>query len=128
RLKSLVESEVKNAIVSNTETSGVILKCDTIGSLEAITDLLKKADVPIRLADIGNITRRDIIEASAVKESDRYLGVVLGFSVKVLEDAQKEAQEREVMIFNEQIIYNLVRSYTDWVAYQKEHEESILFN
>jgi translation initiation factor 5B len=128
RLKSLVESEVKNAIVSNTETTGVILKCDTIGSLEAVTDLLKKANVAIRMADIGNITRRDVIEAAAVRENSRYLGVVLGFSVKVLDDAQKEAQNRAVKIFNEQIIYNLVRSYTDWVTYQREHEESILFN
>jgi translation initiation factor 5B len=127
-LKSLVESEINTAIVSNTETSGVVLKCDTIGSLEAITDLLRKAQVPIRMADIGNIIRRDVVEASAVKENDRYLGVVLGFNVKVLEDAQKESHEREVKIFNEQIIYNLVRSYTDWVAYQREHEESILFN
>jgi translation initiation factor 5B len=127
-LKSLVESEVKNAIVSNTQTSGVILKCDTIGSLEAILDLLKKANVAIRIADIGNITRRDVVEAAAVRENDRYLGVLLGFNVKVLEDAQKEAQDRGVKIFNEQIIYNLVRSYTDWVAYQREHEELIMFN
>ena len=128
RLKLLVESEVKNAIVSNTQTSGVVLKCDTLGSLEAIVDLLKKANVAIRMADIGNITRRDVVEAAAVKENDRYLGVLLGFSVKVLEDAQKEAQDRGVKIFNEQIIYNLVRSYTDWVTYQREHEELILFN
>ena len=128
RLKSLVESEVKNAIVSNNQTSGVVLKCDTIGSLEAIVDLLKKANVAIRMADIGNITRRDIVEAAAVKENDRYLGVMLGFNVKVLEDAQKEAQDRGVKIFNEQIIYNLVRSYTDWVTYQREHEELIIFN
>ena len=80
------------------------------------------------MADIGNITRRDIIEASAVRENDRYLGVVLGFNVKVLDDAEREAQDRSVKVFNEQIIYNLVRSYTDWVTYQKEHEESILFN
>jgi translation initiation factor 5B len=128
RLKLLVESEVKNAIVSNTQTSGVILKCDTIGSLEAIVDLLKKANVAVRMADIGNITRRDIVEAAAVKENDRYFGVLLGFNVKVLEDAQKEAQDRGVKIFNEQIIYNLVRSYTDWVAYQREHEDLIIFN
>ncbi|MDQ3882528.1 MAG: translation initiation factor IF-2 [Thermoproteota archaeon] len=127
-LKSLVESEVKNAIVSNTQSNGVVLKCDTIGSLEAIVDLLKKANVAIRMADIGNITRRDVVEAAAVRENDRYLGVLLGFNVKVLEDAQKEAQDRGVKIFNEQIIYNLVRSYTDWVAYQREHEESIMFN
>jgi len=128
RLKLLVESEVKNAFVSNTDSHGVTLKCDTIGSLEAVTDLLKKANVPIRVADIGNITRRDVIEAAAVRENDRYLGVVLGFSVKVLEDAEREAQDHGVKVFNEQIIYNLVRSYTDWVTYQKEHEESILFN
>ncbi len=128
RLTSLVEGEVKSAIVSNTNTTGIILKCDTIGSLEAIIDLLKKESVSIRTADIGNITRRDIIEAAAVRESDRYIGVVLGFNVKVLDDAEKESLDRNVKIFNERIIYNLVRSYTDWVTYQKEHEESILFN
>src|SRR3712207_9046834 len=71
---------------------------------------------------------RSVVEAAAVRENDRYLGVLLGFNVKVLEDAQKEAQDRGVKIFNEQIIYNLVRSYTDWVTYQREHEELILFN
>jgi translation initiation factor 5B len=128
KFKPLVEYEIAGAILTDTNTNGIILRCDTIGSLEAIRDMLKKASVPIQLADIGHITRRDIIAASAVKEKDRYLGVVLGFNIKVLDDASKEAQERNVKIFNEQIIYNLVRSYLDWVKYQKEHEESILFN
>jgi translation initiation factor 5B len=126
-LKQMIESEVKSAILS-TDSNGIILRCDTIGSIEAITDLLKRADIPVRSADIGNITRRDIIEASAVREKDRYLGVVLGFNVKVLDDAEKESYERNIKIFNERIIYNLVRNYTEWVTYQREHEESILFN
>jgi translation initiation factor 5B len=128
RLKPIVESEIKSAIINNTDSNGVILRCDTIGSIEAIMDLLKKANVPVQSADIGQITRRDVIAASAVKEKDRYLGVILGFNARVLDDAQKESQERGVKIFNEQIIYNLVRTYTDWVTYQREHEESILFN
>ena len=127
RLKIMVESEIKSAII-NTDSNGVILRCDTIGSIEAIMDLLKKANIPIQSADIGHITRRDVIAASAVKEKDRYVGVLLGFNVKVLDDAQKESQERGVKIFNERIIYNLVRNYTDWVTYQKEHEHSIIFN
>jgi translation initiation factor 5B len=127
RLKIMVESEIKSAII-NTDSNGVILRCDTIGSIEAIMDLLKKANIPIQSADIGHITRRDVIAASAVKEKDRYVGVLLGFNVKVLDDAQKESHERGVKIFNERIIYNLVRSYTDWVTYQKEHEYSIIFN
>ena len=34
RLKSLVESEIKAAII-RTDSNGIVLRCDTIGSLEA---------------------------------------------------------------------------------------------
>jgi translation initiation factor 5B len=128
RLRSIVEDEIKNTIIADTNTQGVILRSDTIGSIEAIRDMLRKADIPIQKADIGSITRRDVLASSAVKEKNRFLGVVLGFNVKILEEAYREAQERGIQIFSEKIIYNLVRNYTDWVNYQKEHEESILFN
>lgn len=127
RLRSLVESEIKSAII-RTDSNGIVLRCDTIGSLEATVDLLRKDKIPIQSADIGHITRRDVLAASAVKEKDRYIGVILGFNVRVLDEAEREASERGIKIFNEKIIYNLVRSYTDWVSYQKEHEDSILFN
>ncbi|MGE0243090.1 MAG: translation initiation factor IF-2 [Nitrososphaeraceae archaeon] len=128
KIRHLIESEVKDTFINNTNSLGVILKCDTIGSLEAIIDMLKKENIPIQTADIGNITRRDVLASSAVRDKDRYLGVVLGFNVKVLEDAKKESTERQLQIFNEPIIYNLVRNYTDWVNYQKEHADSIIFN
>jgi translation initiation factor 5B len=128
RLRPVVEDEIKNTVVADNETQGVILRCDTIGSLEAIRDMLGKAEIPIQKADIGHITRRDVLAASAVKEKNRYLGVVLGFNVKILDEASREAQERGIQVFNEKVIYSLVRNYTDWVNYQREHEESILFN
>jgi translation initiation factor 5B len=127
RLRTIVEAEIKNTFVSK-DIHGVTLKCDTIGSIEAISDLLVKQKVPIRIADIGHVTKRDVIEASAVKEKDRYLGVILAFNVRVLDEAAKEAQERQVMIFDDKIIYNLVRSYFDWTAYQKDHQDVIMFN
>jgi translation initiation factor aIF-2/yIF-2 len=127
RLRSNIETEIKSAIIQ-TESNGIILRCDTIGSIEAITELLKKENIPVRSADLGNITRRDILSASAVREKDRYLGVVLGFNVKVLEEAEKEAYERRIKIFNEKIIYNLVRNYSEWVTYERVHEDSIIFN
>jgi translation initiation factor 5B len=127
KLKASVDSEIRSAIIQ-TESNGIILRCDTIGSIEAITELLKKENIPIRAADLGIITRRDILSAAAVREKDRYLGVVLGFNVKVLEEAEKEAFERKIKIFNEKIIYNLVRSYSEWVDYEKLHSDSIIFN
>lgn len=126
-IRHFIESEVKGTFINNTNALGVILRCDTIGSLEAIIDMLKKENIPIQSADIGHITRRDVLAAHAVKDKDRYLGVILGFNVKVLDDAKKEAAEREVHIFNEKVIYNLVRNYTDWIKYQKEHADSIMF-
>ncbi|MGI0102287.1 MAG: translation initiation factor IF-2, partial [Nitrosotalea sp.] len=56
--KKLIESEMKSVFVK-TDKKGVILKCDTIGSLEAITDMLKRQSVPVSMADIGPVTRRD---------------------------------------------------------------------
>lgn len=126
-IRRFIESEVKGTFINNTNSLGVILRCDTIGSLEAIIDMLKKENISIQSADIGHITRRDVLAAHAVKDKDRYLGVILGFNVKVLDDAKKEAGERQVHIFNEKVIYNLVRNYTDWVKYQKEHADSIMF-
>jgi translation initiation factor 5B len=128
KLKPIIEEEINSTIIADTNTQGIILRCDTIGSLEAIRDMLRKEDIPIQKADIGHIIRRDVLAASAVKEKNRYLGVILGFNIKILEEANREAQERGIPIFSERIIYNLVRNYTDWVNYQKEHEESILFN
>ncbi len=128
KIRHLIESEVKGTFINNTNSLGVILRCDTIGSLEAIIDMLRKENIPIQTADIGHIIRRDVLASSAVKEKNRYLGAILGFNVKVLDDAKKESAEREVQIFNEKIIYNLVRNYTDWVQYQKEHADSIIFN
>ena len=126
-IRHFIESEVKGTFINNTNALGVILRCDTIGSLEAIIDMLKKENIPIQTADIGHITRRDVLAAHAVKDKDRYLGVILGFNVKILDEAKKEAAEREVYIFNEKVIYNLVRNYTDWIKYQKEHADSIMF-
>ncbi len=60
-IKKIVESEVKSVIV-NTDSNGVILRCDTIGSIEAISEMLKRDKIPIRSSDIGQISRRDVID------------------------------------------------------------------
>ena len=39
----------------------LLSKCDTIGSLEAIVEMLRRSQVPIAKADIGPVNRRDIM-------------------------------------------------------------------
>lgn len=126
RLRQMLESEVRGLVIS-TDRIGVVLKCDTLGSLEAITEMLKRSSIPIRIADIGHVTKRDVVEASTVREKDRYMGVILAFNVKVLQDAQEEADARNVKIFTDKVIYNLVESYRQWVEQEREREESTIF-
>jgi translation initiation factor 5B len=121
-IKAAVESEVKQVMISS-DINGVILKADTLGSLEAIIEMLKARGVPIKRADIGPVTRRDVVEASTVKKNDRFRGVVLAFSVKPLPDAEQAVLDSGVNVFSDQIIYSLIDNYLAWVDQEREAEQ-----
>ena len=124
--KKIIEDEMQSVFIS-TETNGVILKCDAIGSLEAITEMLRRQQIPISKADIGSVTHRDVLEAMATKENDRHLGVILAFNVKVLQDAETEADNNHIKVFTDKIIYSLIDTYTQWVDDDKADEENSVF-
>ena len=122
-----IESEMKSMFI-DTETNGVILKCDTIGSLEARVEMLKRSQVPVAKADIGPVNRRDVIEAKAIKEKDRHLGIVLAFNVKVLPDAKDESEDSHIKIFEDKVIYSLIDNYNAWVEEDTANAEDAIFS
>ena len=115
----LVSEELGQIRVA-TDIHGVVLKTDTLGSLEAIAEILKQNKVPIRLADVGDVSKRDVTEAAVVKEHEMLYGVALAFNVKTLPDAEKEAIDRGVLIFEHNIIYHLIDDYLDWMKSTEE--------
>ncbi len=115
----LVSEEVEQ-IKIDTELDGVVLKTDALGSLEAIAESLKRNNVQIKVADVGDVSRRDVTEAAVVKENEPLHGVILAFNVKVLPDAAEEARNRDVPIFNHKTIYNLIDDYLQWVKQEEE--------
>ena len=125
-LKKTIESEMRSVFIT-TETDGVIVKCDTIGSLEAVVSMLQDRHIPIAKADIGPISKRDVIDAKAVKENNRHLGVVIAFNVKTLPDAQNEADKYHIKMFNDNVIYNLLDMYTSWVEEDTANQEDSIF-
>ena len=88
-----------------------MLKTDTLGSLEAVTESLSRHGVQIRLADIGDVSKRDVAEVEAVSQEDRLLGVVLAFNVKILPDAEEEANNAGIPIFKSDVIYHMLEDY-----------------
>jgi translation initiation factor 5B len=115
----MVLEEVEKLRIA-TDIEGVVLKTDTLGSLEAIAEILRNNSVPIRLADVGDVSKRDVTEAAVVKEHEPLYGAVLAFNSKVLPDAQIEAHNRGVPVFEHNVIYHLVDNYLDWMKKEQE--------
>jgi translation initiation factor 5B len=109
------------------EIDGVIVKADTLGSLEAMAEILKANNIQVRSADIGDISKRDVIEASVVKQREPLVGAILAFGVKTLPDAENEAETNGIKIFNDPIIYNLIDNYIEWVKEKRERKSEAEF-
>ena len=119
-VKNEIESEIKSIFVE-TDSVGIIVKADTLGSLEAIVDTLKENDISISTADTGMVSRKDVVKAQVITETDKYLGSILAFGVKVLDDAKDEANKNGIRIFSQPVLYDLVDEYRDWVTSDKEN-------
>jgi translation initiation factor 5B len=113
-LERKVLGEIESVKVS-TDRTGVIVKADALGSLEALTTSLSVSKVPVRLADVGEISRRDVVEAEVVRAKDPHLAAILGFNVRLLPDAEEEIKEAGIPVFRGDIIYRVLEDYSRWV-------------
>lgn len=109
-------------ITIHTNDNGVMAKADTLGSLEALVNLLQSMDIPIRTAEIGDVSKRDVINASIVQQEDPSHGVIIAFNVKVHPTAQEELANSEIKLFSGNVIYQITEEYDLWIK-NKEKEQ-----
>jgi translation initiation factor 5B len=119
-LKAEMEKELNNIVVK-TDNMGVIVKAGSIGGLEALLRMLEERGVPVRQADIGEISKNDIVDAQVVGDHDPYLGAILGFDSKVLPEAKEYVGTSP--IFVSAIIYEVIDNYVNWAAAKKDADE-----
>jgi translation initiation factor 5B len=103
------------------DDQGIIIKADTIGSLEALIKESREKDIKIRKAEIGNVSKRDIIEADATLDPLNKL--IFAFNVKILPEAKEGHANSSVTIFNEDVIYTIMENYDEWVDKKKSEIE-----
>lgn len=120
--KAEIRTEIEEVRIA-TQSVGIIVKADTLGSLEALVNMLAKEGVAIRKAEVGDISRRDVVEAEAIKDEVPTQAVILGFNVNVLKDAEERAAQSNVQIFQGKITYKLIEDYKTWVFAEKEREK-----
>ncbi|MDK2849463.1 MAG: translation initiation factor [Candidatus Woesearchaeota archaeon] len=100
-------------VLFETDKDGILVKADSLGSLEALLTLLRENNIPVRKSGLGNITKKDIIEAKSLKERDELLGVILGFNVGCIDDPQ------DIEIISDNIIYRIIDRYNEWLEMKK---------
>ena len=115
--------EIKEQSKVNIELDkdGIFIKADTIGSLEALVKESRDKGIHIRKAEIGNVSKRDIVEASAyINPLEK---VIFSFNVKVLPEAKEELAGTNVTLFDEDVIYTIMENYDVWVEKKKAELE-----
>ncbi|HLC56118.1 MAG TPA: translation initiation factor IF-2 [Candidatus Nanoarchaeia archaeon] len=112
KISKEVREEV-SAVLIETTKDGIIVKADSLGSLEALISLLKENEIKIKHASIGNINKKDIQEAlSSNDESDR---IILAFNVKQID------KNKDVKVINHDVIYKIIEEYDKYI-YQKRKD------
>ncbi|MDP2656256.1 MAG: translation initiation factor IF-2 [bacterium] len=104
---AVVVTPKKSKAKDHMPSVNIILKADTLGSLEAIANSLLKTDHPevkinITVKDIGNITSSDVLNAEATGS------YIAGFHVSAHPSANEMAVEKNVEIRYYKVIYELL--------------------
>ncbi len=105
-----VEEEMESVDFS-TSKEGVVVKADSLGSLEAIMAELERNDIPVKKAEVGKVTKVDVIDADP--EEPEYRSI-FGFNVATTEQGKEELRSKGVEFFSGHVIYEIVEEYTEW--------------
>jgi len=113
----IAEVKKQTKIEFELDEQGILIKADTIGSLEALIKESRDKGIKIRKGDIGNVSKRDIIEADA--SIDPLNKLIFAFNVKILPEAKEELSNADITIFNEDVIYTIMENYDEWIEKKK---------
>ena len=102
-----------------TDKSGIVVKADSLGSLEALLTLLRQSNIQIVKAGIGSINKSDLAAAKANLEINELDAIILGFNVELDEDI---VERGKVKILTDQVVYKLIENLEAW---RKEKQSEI---
>jgi translation initiation factor 5B len=117
--ESQIAQEIQDVFMG--DGSGVVLKADSIGSIEAISKLLKSDGFKIAKKAIGDVTKRDVIDMFTMSAADPTSAAILAFNVSIDADAQEASQASNVTILQNNVIYGLIDDYKKFVE-RRQHD------
>ena len=110
KVKDEIKKEVSE-VLTLTDDEGIVVKADSLGSLEAVEKLLRENGIKIKKASIGSITKKDVVDAEASFESSPMDAVIVGFNV---ENSEGVKPTEKVNIIKAEIIYRIIDELKKW--------------
>jgi len=131
----LVKEEIRREmeeIKVKLSPEGLLIKADTIGALEAICNELEVKEIGVMRAEVGPVSRHDLVEAETIKKET--YRVLLAFNSPLLPDAVDMVRDPAfpVKVFEGRVIYKLIDDYVTWkddlqrTAEKKRFEQVIM--
>lgn len=115
-----LQKEIDQVLIE-TDKEGLVVKADSLGSLEALLVMLKEKKIPVKSASIGNITKKDISKADSGE--DAFTKIILGFNALITPDAEDFLKDKEVKVIIKEVIYHLLESYEKYIEELKKKIE-----
>jgi len=103
------------------DNEGIIVKADSLGSLEALLILLKQEGIKVCKAGIGKIDKKDVISANTNFKIDPTKAIILGFNVEHEEDI-KELPLKNIKIIENDVVYKIIEQVSE---YQEQKRKDV---
>ena len=120
KVKEDIQKEVEEVVIE-TDKQGIVIKADSLGSLEAVSKILKEKGIEVKKASIGNISKKDISDAEASYDKEPLQSAVIGFNVEVMADVKAP---QNVKVLTNNVIYKLVEDFERWQQETRKQLES----
>lgn len=108
-IKSQFKKDIANVL--SLDKQGIIVKADSLGSLEALITLLRQEHVKIVRAGIGPISKSDLVAAKANLAINELDAIIVGFNIEVDEEVEVP---NNIEVLTHPVVYKLIEELSVW--------------
>ena len=124
-IEEKLKRDIEN-IIFQTDKEGIIVKADTLGSLEVLVKMLRDRNIPIKKADIGDINKEDVNIALSMKEKYPQYSVIVGFNIGINKNDEEYVKSSNINLIISSVIYDLIEKIEKYINEIKYNKERIL--
>ena len=107
-----------------TQNQGIVVKADSLGSLEAVMREVEEKEIPVRKAGVGPIAKSDVVEIQNEEPENK---AIIAFNVARTVSGEQAVKNADVRVFQSNIIYEILDKYQEWKqALQEEARKEAL--